>query len=236
MEYNIYIDESGDEGIKRGSRWFIMSAVIVEKSYDTLLANKIIEIKKCLNLKKNEQLHWTKLSKCDNKKEYIIDELENQNFKIIHVAIDTNNITYIKSADIYPYFLSYLFERVTYFLARKKSIGNFTISTRNDYTKEKYDYIKKFLSTKQKFHKINISKINDIKFVSNNKLQLLQLADICCSSFSQCLAYNKEKNWNLVLKLKNKIVKHNDNIINIGIKFFPPINWIDEYPFILKFK
>ena len=30
-EYNIYIDESGDEGINKGSKFFILTAIIVEK-------------------------------------------------------------------------------------------------------------------------------------------------------------------------------------------------------------
>lgn len=30
-EYNIYIDESGDEGIHKGSKYFILTAIIVKK-------------------------------------------------------------------------------------------------------------------------------------------------------------------------------------------------------------
>lgn len=30
-EYNVYIDESGDEGIQRGSKFFILTAILVEK-------------------------------------------------------------------------------------------------------------------------------------------------------------------------------------------------------------
>ena len=39
-EYNVYIDESGDEGIKRGSEWFVLTAIIVPKEYDLTLSNK----------------------------------------------------------------------------------------------------------------------------------------------------------------------------------------------------
>lgn len=225
----------GDEGIKRGSRWFIMTAVIVEKNYDSTISNKIVQIKKEINIKKYEQLHWTKLSKNYKKRNFILNELKNENFNIIHVAIDTNNITYLKSADVYPYFLSYLFERVSYFLSKKRAVGNFIISTRSDYKKEKYDFITNFLSTKQKFHKINISKINNIKYISNNKMQLLQLADICCSSFAQCLVYNDNFHWDLGVILKDKIVRHNNTFINAGIKFFPPIEWVNEYPYLINF-
>ena len=30
-EYNVYIDESGDEGINKGSKYFILTAIIVKK-------------------------------------------------------------------------------------------------------------------------------------------------------------------------------------------------------------
>jgi len=33
-EYNVYIDESGDEGINKGSKFFILTAIIVDKEKD----------------------------------------------------------------------------------------------------------------------------------------------------------------------------------------------------------
>ena len=33
-EYNVYIDESGDEGINKGSKYFILTAIIVKKEKD----------------------------------------------------------------------------------------------------------------------------------------------------------------------------------------------------------
>ena len=33
-EYNVYIDESGDEGINKGSKYFILTAIIVDKEKD----------------------------------------------------------------------------------------------------------------------------------------------------------------------------------------------------------
>ena len=225
----------GDEGIKRGTRWFIMTAVIVEKNYDTILSNKIIEIKKSLNIAKESQLHWTKFKKSYKKREYILKELKEEHFTIIHVAIDTNNILYLKPVDIYPYFLSYLFERVCFFLVSNKAIGYFYISTRSDYSTDKYNFIKNELSNKRPYHKIRVDRIKRIKFVSNNKMQLLQLADVCSSSFSQCLIYNEKEFWDLAVLLKNRIRKYKNSFINAGIKFYPPIEWINEYPYLINF-
>lgn len=55
--YNVYIDESGDEGIRRGTKWFILTAIIVSKEYDLTLSNKIVEIKNKLGLDRKSQLH-----------------------------------------------------------------------------------------------------------------------------------------------------------------------------------
>ena len=63
--YNVYIDESGDEGIRRGTKWFILTAIIVSKEYDLTLSNKIVEIKNKLGLDRKSQLHWNKLLNYD---------------------------------------------------------------------------------------------------------------------------------------------------------------------------
>jgi len=36
----------GDEGINRGAQWFILTAIIVPKSYDLTLSDKLLNIKK----------------------------------------------------------------------------------------------------------------------------------------------------------------------------------------------
>ena len=113
--YNVYIDESGDEGIRRGTKWFILTAIIVSKEYDLTLSNKIVEIKNKLGLDRKSQLHWNKLLNYD-KKIKIIYDLVSENFKIIHIAINTDEIIKLGSKEIYPYFMSYLIERVTYFV------------------------------------------------------------------------------------------------------------------------
>ena len=41
--YNAYIDESGDEGINRGSKWFILTAVIVKEENDLALSKKLMK-------------------------------------------------------------------------------------------------------------------------------------------------------------------------------------------------
>ena len=70
----------GDEGIKRGSEWFVLTAIIVPEEYDLTLSKKILSIKEVLNMNRKDQLHWNKILKYD-KKIQIIYDLISENFK-----------------------------------------------------------------------------------------------------------------------------------------------------------
>jgi len=229
MEYNVYIDESGDEGIKRGSEWFILTAIIVPKEYDLTLSNKIVKIKETMNMSRKEQLHWNKILKYE-KKIQIIYDLISENFKIIHIAINTYQINKLKSENIYPYFMSYLIERVSYYVSNNKGTCNIFISTRNENSKKKNKYLKEELMNKRRYHHISTKCINNIKFIDNREKNLLQLADVCCSSFAQAIKYNTEQEWEYVLKLKSNIWNYKGLIIGYGIKFYPPIEWFSIFP------
>lgn len=39
-DYTVYIDEAGDLGIGRGTRWFVLSAVIVAKEDESAIREK----------------------------------------------------------------------------------------------------------------------------------------------------------------------------------------------------
>jgi len=219
----------GDEGIKRGSEWFILTAIIVPKEYDLILSNKIVKIKETMNMKRKDQLHWNKILKYD-KKIQIIYDLIAENFKIIHVAINTYEMNKLKSKDLYPYFMSYLIERVSYYVSNQKAKCNIFISTRNENNKEKNQHLKSELLNKRKYHHIVIKCINDIKFIDNRDKNLLQLADVCCSSFAQAIKYNTSQEWEYVLKLKSNIWNYKGLIVGYGIKFYPPIDWFQIFP------
>ena len=71
----------------------------------------------------------------------------------------------------------------------------------------------------------------------NGKKNLLQLADVCCSSFAQAIKYNTDKEWEYVIKLGTNIYSSNKgNIIGYGIKFYPPINWVERYKRLMYLK
>lgn len=224
--------KAGDEGIKRGSEWFILTAIIVPKEYDLTLSNKIVSIKETLNMNRKEQLHWNKILKYD-KKIQIIYDLISENFKIIHVAINTYEINKLKSKDLYPYFMSYLIERVSYYVSNNKGKCNIFISTRNENNKIKNEHLRTELMNKRTYHHIAIKCINNIKFIDNRERNLLQLADVCCSSFAQAIKYNTNQEWEYVLKLKSNIWNYKGLIMGYGIKFYPPIEWFSCFSMLI---
>lgn len=223
----------GDEGIKRGSTWFTLTAIIVPKEYDLKLSKKILDIKQTMNMGRKEQLHWNKILKYD-KKIQIIYNLISENFKIIHVSINTFEINKLKSKDLYPYFMSYLIERVSYYVSNNKGKCNIFISTRQDNNKQRNEHLKSELMNKRHYHHINIKCINDIKFIDNRDKNLLQLADTCCSSFAQAIKCNTEHEWEYVIKLKSNIWSYKGIMFGYGIKFYPPLEWFNTFPLLSK--
>ena len=126
-EYNVYIDESGDEGINKGSKYFILTALIVDKEKDLEISKKVDEIKTNLEMNIKSQLHWKLIKGYPNKK-MIMEVVKNMDIKIINVIVDTKCIKLIPSNNIYNYFSGYLYERICWFMNEKKAIANINIS------------------------------------------------------------------------------------------------------------
>lgn len=217
----------GDEGINRGSRWFILTAIIVRKDLETNLLQKMKFITKSLNFK---TIHWNRVHQY-SKRKFIIDNLCNENFKIIHVMIDTYKMGKSKSERIYPYFLGFLLERVSKFVISNNAKANIYISSRNN--KQSNEDIVEYIESDRSSNDVRKDNINYIKFVPNANMILLQLADICCSSLYNALTKNDTKSWYYIIRLKEKIYSRNNKILGYGFKAFPNIDTL-EYINVLK--
>ncbi|MDR0978915.1 MAG: DUF3800 domain-containing protein [Lachnospiraceae bacterium] len=226
MEYNAYIDESGDEGIKRGSDWFILTAIIVKKEADLELSKTFDEIKQNLEMNVKSQLHWNSIKGFPNKK-MIIDLLNEQDFHIINILINTQKINSIPSNRVYNYYSGYLFERLIWFLRDSDAI-NINISSRGNLNKKE---LCSYLQNNNK-HKIDFDKIKSIKVYPNAQKKLLQLADVCCSSLGQAIKYNDDRHKYYIKTLSNKLYRKNGNLLSYGLKIVPPntlpsyLNWL----------
>ena len=217
-EYNIYIDESGDEGIKKGSKYFILTAIIIEKDKDLKISKCVDEIKKELEMNVKTQLHWMKIRGFPNKL-MIVDTVSKQNIVIANVIIDTYQIDKLESKNVYFRFIGFLFERICWFARDNRGVVNIFISSRSNLSVEK---LNKYLEegNGSKFD-ILLDKIQFIQVIPNERKRLLQLADCCCSALFQSLKFNDAKHFEYMLRLKNNIYSRKNNIESYGLKFFP---------------
>jgi len=217
-EFNVYIDESGDEGINKGSKFFILTALIVPKIKDLEISKSVDEIKNILEMNVKTQLHWKLLKGMPNKK-MIMDIVSKLNVKIINIIVDTSSIKFIPSRDLYNYFSGYLYERICWYMEEEDGIANINISSRGNLSKKKLSgYINK--KNHDKFT-IDASRIKQIKIIPNERKKLLQLADCCCSALYQSLTYNNEIHFDYIYKIKSKIYCKNKKLLSYGLKLVP---------------
>lgn len=217
-EYNVYIDESGDEGIHRGSKYFILTAVLVEKSKDLGISKCIDIIKENIEISIKSQLHWNTIKGYPNKM-MIMSNISEMDITIINIIIDTSKINYINSIDIYNHFSGYLYERICWFVRDRNSVANINISSRGENLSKAN--LTNFLKTHTNKFKIDYSKINNIKIYPNSQKKLLQLADCCCSALGQALKYNDERHHKYISFIYSKFYKYNNNCIGYGLKYVP---------------
>lgn len=87
-ECTVYIDEAGDLGIGKGTRWFVLSAVIVNKEAEKSIREKIAHIKSEINV---HEIHLRKITDF-NKRAFIVRELSTESFVYMNIVVDTENL------------------------------------------------------------------------------------------------------------------------------------------------
>ena len=236
-EYNVYIDESGDEGIKRGSKFFILTAIIIEKKKDLKIENETKKLKEelyALTEKKCTQLHWNKL-RSETKKKKVLTTIHNMPLNIINVIIDTDKMKFIPSIDLYNHFTGYLLERISWFIRDKQASANLFISGRGRLEKES---LLIFLKKNSHF-RIEYKRINHLEIIPNEQKNNLQLADCCCSALGQALRNNDTKHRKYIRYLKRKYYTYNNKYLGYGLKYVPnsrefPQEWKDLLEYLKK--
>lgn len=217
-EYNVYIDESGDEGINKGSKYFILTAIVVKKEKDLEISKEVDNIKSNLEMNIKSQLHWKLIKGYPNKK-MIMETIRDLDITIINVIVDTKCIKMIPSNNIYNYFSGYLYERICWFMEENKGVANINISARGNLSKKSLsNYLN---SNNHKKFEIDSSKIKSIKIIPNERKKLLQLADCCCSALFQSLKYNDNTHFKYIKEIKNKLYCKSNKLISYGLKLVP---------------
>ena len=216
-EYNVYIDESGDEGIHKGSKYFILTAVLVDKKKDLGISKCVDIIKENIEINIKSQLHWNLIKGYPNKL-MIMTDIGEMDITIINIIIDTTKMKFIKPDEIYYHFSGYLYERICWFVKDKKAVANINISSRGNLSKEK---LMNFIKTNTNKFKIDTNKIKNLKIYPNSQKKLLQLADCCCSALGQALKYNDEKHKKYISYLKPKFYSYKGKYLGYGLKYVP---------------
>lgn len=227
QEATVYIDEAGDLGINKGTTWFVLGAVIVNKNDEKGIRQKINSIKTFLNCK---EIHFRQLRHFE-KRAYVVNNIVNEKFTFCCVVMDTTKVKLIpknkdvsKSVLLYNYACRYLLERVSWLLRDTHRIGDIVLSSRGTARdNELIDYIKNIL-LKQSDNEI-APVFKKICSKTAPSWDMLQLADVCATSVF--MAYEINKNFGFLLpcyahKLGNKFYKYGPALLNYGLKYFSP--------------
>lgn len=242
-ECTVYIDEAGDLGIGRGTQWFVLTAVIINKNEENQIRNIMKSIKHQLNI---SNIHFRKLRNFEQRA-FVTNKLSEANFEYINVIIDTTKLDISKltanrtqltdkpSVILYNYACRYLIERVSWLLRDTNRTGEIVLSARGtSRDSELIDYI----NTKLIHYPGNeiSNRFTQISSKSADSWDMLQLADVCATSM---FYYHEINAYGFVLpcftyKLRKSIYSRNGVIIKYGIKYYtdnmqPSINYFTDH-------
>lgn len=177
----VYIDEAGDLGYKRGTRWFVLSAVIVDKNEESAIRKKMLQVKSRLNVK---EIHLRKITDF-YKRAYIVKELGDEHFIYTNVIVDTSKLNLAMSSSsstAYNYICRMLLERVSWFMRDTNRFGNIVLSARG--TSRDGELIQYIQDKLIPFpgNQIESSVFNKISAKSAASWDMLQLADVCATT------------------------------------------------------
>jgi hypothetical protein len=227
MEMYAYIDESGDEGTGgKGTKWFVITALITNQKEATALGNTYHQIKQRINLGADKVLHWSELSHL--RKKAVTEELANNDFSICSVLVDTqhqdivNTSPKLKGRRLYFYTFRRLVERVTWYCDDKGCKVRLYPENKGGI---KYEELNGYLDYIQSQPDCEIRKgcILGVKPKAKFQSNLIQLADCVCGAVYDAVEYKKydvlEDSY--LLMLKDKLYRRDSKLFGYGIKFMP---------------
>ncbi len=217
----VYIDESGDLGCKRGTKWFVLSAVVVDKKDEPKIRANLSQIRTRLNLK---DIHLRELNDF-NKRSYVVREINEENFTYVNVIADTDKMDYSKinsTATAYNYICRILLERTSWLLRDTNRTGDIVLSARGtSRDRELIEYIQQKLLPFED-NQIFSAAFEKVCAKSAGSWDLLQLADICATTMF--LAYEVNV-WGFRAPCYSRVLqphlyRHGGKVSSYGIKYF----------------
>ena len=220
-ECTIYIDEAGDLGFGRGTQWFVLSGVIVDKADEPEIRGTISRIKTTLNV---NEIHLRKIQDY-YKRSFIVRELNDMPYTYINVLVDTQKFDSSKIPTpmiAYNYVCKYLLQWASKFLEISGKTGDIVLSSRGTSRDgELIQYITDKLLPYPN-NGINSAVIKNISARTAATWDLLQLADVCATTMFLTYEVNSlgfcTPCWSMTMR--DHLYRRNEKIIGYGIKFF----------------
>lgn len=230
----VYIDESGDLGVRKGTKWFVLSAVIINKTDEKNIREIMDQIKTKLNIK---EIHLKKVQDFF-KRAFIVQELNQSNFVYTNVVFDTDKFDTSKIPNpivAYNYICKYLLQRVSMYLENTKQVADIVLSARGtSRDQELIDYIN-YKLLPYPANSIKKSHFNKVEAKTAAQWDMLQLADVCATTMY--LKHQKNTYGFSTPCFAKAISKHlfskNNKVDTYGIKYFipamkPSVNELEE--------
>lgn len=228
-ECGVYIDEAGDLGISRGTQWFVLTAVIVNKENEPKIRDIMKSIKRQLNL---DNIHFRKLRSFEQRA-FVINALSEADFEYVNIILDTSKLDISKlvankaeltekpSVILYNHACRYLVERVSWLLRDTNRTGEIVLSRRGTSRDgELIDY----LNDKLLHYSWNeiANRFSGICSKSADSWDMLQLADICATSM---FYYHEVNTYGFITpcytyKLSKFLYRRNGNVGSYGLKYY----------------
>lgn len=219
----VYIDEAGDLGVGRGTKWFVLSGVIVDTRVEPQIRLTLAGIKARLNV---NTIHLRKINDY-YRRAFIVQEISNEDFTYVNIIADTDKFdgTKIPSPETaYNYLCRMLLERVSWYLRDTKRVADIVLSARGtSRDNELIEYIKNKLLPYGD-NQIVSSCFEQVSAKQAASWDMLQLADICATTMF--LAY-EINGWGFCTPcfsrvLQSHLYTRNGRLNSYGIKYFTP--------------
>lgn len=225
--FNVYIDESGDEGFKPGSTdWFVVAAVIVRREDDLAVSACVDKMKAAFGVAADRPLHWVKRRNHSDRR-FMVRELAGQPIWVSAVAMNKRGLQRSDKLQqppaLYLYATRFLLERVTGWIDLQGGTCEVTFEHRASLSVETIrEYITYISQQSERPLKLEVAR--HITSEAKAQRKMLQIADIVSGCVYAALQKDRlgltEPSY--LLALGNKLISNSyGRVHGWGLKLFP---------------
>lgn len=233
----VYIDESGDEGLRPGTgatEWFVLSAVITRRESDLETVNLVDDVREQLGRPAHKPLHFRKLK--HDERLLLIDSIVGRDVFAISVVVHKPSLAnpriFRERNRLYFYSARLLLERASWFCRdnqRQDDAGDgsaeIVFSKRNDLRYDELQGYMRRLRAQADGGGLDWRVLNpeQISAHSHGRRKGLQIVDAVASGtmFAVRSAQEGQRTHEYVCRLKPVFYSQQGRYLGYGLKFFP---------------